>query len=57
MGARDAPIGQGKVDWKPLLETCESVGGTEWYIVEHETSSHPLKTIKECLDYLRSIGR
>jgi sugar phosphate isomerase/epimerase len=56
-GAPDAPIGEGKVDWIPLLDTYESVGGTEWYIVEHETSSHPLITIRQCLENLHKMGR
>jgi sugar phosphate isomerase/epimerase len=56
-GAPDAPIGEGKVDWKTLLATYETYGGTEWYIVEHETSSHPLTTIRECLENLHKMGR
>ena len=56
-GGPDAPIGEGNIDWKALLETYESVGGTEWYIVEHETSSNPLRTVKECLDNLHKMGR
>lgn len=53
----DAPIGEGKIDWKTMFEAYESVGGTEWYIVEHETSHNPLKTVKECLDNLHKMGR
>jgi sugar phosphate isomerase/epimerase len=53
----DTPIGEGKVDWKSLFEAYETVGGTEWYIVEHETSSHPLVTIKQCIDNLHKMGK
>jgi sugar phosphate isomerase/epimerase len=56
-GAPDTPIGEGKIDWKTLLETYETVGGTEWYIVEHETSKTPLQTVKACLDNLHKMGR
>jgi len=56
-GGPDTPIGEGKIDWNTLLTTYETVGGTEWYIVEHETSHNPLKTVKECLDNLRKMGR
>jgi sugar phosphate isomerase/epimerase len=56
-GGPDAPIGEGKIDWKTLLATFDEFGGTEWYIVEHETSHHPLKTVKECLDNLHKMGR
>ena len=56
-GPRGAAIGEGTIDWKTLLEAYETVGGTEWYIVEHETSSEPLKTVKVCLENLHKMGR
>jgi len=56
-GAPDAPIGEGKIDWPPLFEAYETIGGIEWYVVEHETSSNPLRTVKECLDNLHKMGR
>lgn len=56
-GAPDAPIGEGKIDWPPLFEAYETIGGVEWYVVEHETSSNPLRTVKECLDNLHKMGR
>jgi sugar phosphate isomerase/epimerase len=56
-GGPDAPIGEGKIDWNALLATYDQYGGTEWYIVEHETSHNPLKTVKECLDNLHKMGR
>jgi sugar phosphate isomerase/epimerase len=56
-GGPDAPIGQGQIDWTTLLATYDEFGGTEWYIVEHETSRNPLKTVKECLDNLHKMGR
>ncbi len=56
-GGPDTPVGEGKVDWKTLFEAYETVGGTEWYIVEHETSSNPLKTAKACLDNIHKMGR
>ncbi|HEX8916518.1 MAG TPA: sugar phosphate isomerase/epimerase [Humisphaera sp.] len=51
----EAAIGEGKMDWKPLIEAYQTVGGTEWYIVEHETSKTPLTTVKRCLDNLRKM--
>jgi sugar phosphate isomerase/epimerase len=56
-GPRGAAIGEGTIDWKTLLETYETVGGTEWYIVEHETGDQPLKSVKTCLDNLHKMGR
>lgn len=55
-GAKDAAIGEGEIDWKKLLELYETVGGTEWYIVEYE-NSNPLEKIKVCLDNLHKMGR
>lgn len=54
-GAPGAAIGEGKVDWKTLIEACQTVGGTEWYIVEHETGKTPLVSIKTCLDNLKKM--
>jgi sugar phosphate isomerase/epimerase len=56
-GAPDAALGEGKVDWKTMLEAYETVGGIEWYVVEHETSKTPLVALKKCIDYLRQMGR
>jgi len=56
-GSADAPVGEGRVDWKPLFEAYESVGGTEWYIIEHETSKNPMETVKACLDNMHKMGK
>jgi len=55
-GHKDAAIGEGEIDWKTLLDTFETVGGTEWYIVEYE-AANPLEKIKTCLDNLHKMGR
>ena len=54
-GGPEAAIGEGQVDWKAYLEAYTTVGGTEWYIIEHETSKDPLTTVKKCLDNLRKM--
>ncbi len=56
-GAKGAPIGEGTIDWKAMFEAYETVGGTEWYIVEHETSDKPLETIKVCLENMKKMGK
>jgi sugar phosphate isomerase/epimerase len=38
---RGTLIGDGKVDWPRLFAACETVGGTQWYIVEEESGQHP----------------
>ncbi|MCX7722015.1 MAG: sugar phosphate isomerase/epimerase [Verrucomicrobiae bacterium] len=50
-------IGEDKTDWAGVFEACESSGGTEWYIVEHETSKSPLDAIKRSFDALRKLGK
>lgn len=55
-GDKDAAVGEGKIDWKTYLETYETVGGIEWYVVEYE-HANPLEKIKVCLDNLHKMGR
>jgi sugar phosphate isomerase/epimerase len=56
-GPENAVIGQGRVPWSEVFEICETAGGTEWYIVEHETGPDPIGDIKGCLEGLRKMGR
>jgi sugar phosphate isomerase/epimerase len=56
-GPKGCPIGEGAIDWKALFAAYESVGGTEWYIVEHETGKVPLESVKACLDNLHKMGK
>ncbi|MBN1352891.1 sugar phosphate isomerase/epimerase [candidate division KSB1 bacterium] len=53
-----ALIGEGVVDWKRLFRLCESVGKTEWYIVEQENySMPPMDCVRKCLENLRAMGK
>lgn len=37
IGGRQAnAIGEGEIDWATVLETTHTIGGTQWYIVEHD---------------------
>jgi hypothetical protein len=54
----NAIIGEGEVPWAEFFEACETVGGTEWYIVEQETYAHPpLETIRLCFEAMRRMGK
>ncbi|HZK80136.1 MAG TPA: sugar phosphate isomerase/epimerase [Humisphaera sp.] len=55
-GPANAALGEGTIDWKTMLNAYESVGGTEWYIVEYE-HANPMEVIKKSIDYLHSLGR
>jgi sugar phosphate isomerase/epimerase len=56
-GGPEAVIGEDKIDWKGLFEFCETKGGTEWYIVEHETSKDPLDAVRRMFEAIRSLGK
>lgn len=38
---RDALVGEGEIKWAEVLAACESVAGTEWYIIEEESRAYP----------------
>jgi sugar phosphate isomerase/epimerase len=50
-------IGSGEVDWKRAFDICESVGGTEWYIVEDEAGPDSVERIQKCIVALREMGK
>lgn len=53
-----ALVGEGDVNWGQVFELCESVGGTEWYIVEQESYAYPpLECVGRCLQNLREMGK
>jgi sugar phosphate isomerase/epimerase len=54
-----ALIGEGDIPWKDVFAACESIGGTRWYIIEHETYAHPpLECVRLCLENVkRMLGR
>jgi len=56
-GPAGAAIGEGTMEWAPMFAAYESVGGTEWYIVEYEHTEKPLEKLQVCLDNLHKMGR
>jgi len=54
----NALIGEGDVPWGEIFRLCESVGGTQWYIVEQESYAYPpLECVDRCLQTLRGMGK
>ncbi|KPK66308.1 MAG: xylose isomerase [Planctomycetes bacterium SM23_32] len=52
-----ALIGEGDVPWDQVFQLCQTVGGTEWYIVEQESYAYPpLECVARCLENLRKMG-
>ena len=57
-GYDKALIGEGDVDWARCFDLCETVGGTEWYIVEQESYAHsPMECVRKCIANLRQMGK
>lgn len=56
-GPKGVPLGEGEVRWKEVFELCETVGGTQWYIVEHETGSKPIESVQACFENLKKMGK
>jgi sugar phosphate isomerase/epimerase len=54
-----ALVGDGDVNWPQFFQLCETVGKTEWYIVEYEAASDltPLESVDRCLQNLRRMGK
>jgi len=53
-----ALFGEGHVDWGSAFQLCETVGATEWYIVEQEGFAYPpMECVARCLQKLREWGR
>ncbi len=55
---RGLVIGEGDMPWKRIFEICETIGGTQWYIVEQEGFKHSsLESVEQCLANLRNMGK
>ena len=53
---KKAVIGEGDMKWEEFFKACETVGGTEWYIVEQESYAYPpLECVKKCLENLKRL--
>ena len=51
-----ALIGEGETKWDEIFKLCETVGGTEWYIVEQESYAYePLECARRCIESLRKM--
>lgn len=51
-----AMIGEGEMKWREFFSLCETIGGTEWYIVEQESYAFPpLECVRRCINNLRKM--
>jgi len=56
-GGPEAVIGEDKVNWKEVFAFCEGEGGTQWYVVEHESSKNPLDAVRRSFEALKAMGK
>lgn len=53
---REALLGDGEVKWPEVFAACETVAGTQWYIVEEESNAYPeLTGIEKSLANLKKL--
>ena len=51
-------IGEDDVPWDEIFNLCETIGGTEWYIVEYESDAYPpMESVSRCLKALKAMGK
>ena len=49
-------LGEGDAPWRAIFDAAESVGGTEYYLIEQEGSRFPaLETVQKCLDNYKKM--
>lgn len=53
---KEALIGEGEMMWEEFFALCETIGGTEWYIVEQERYPvEPLESVRRCRENLKRM--
>jgi sugar phosphate isomerase/epimerase len=56
-GGPEAVIGEDEVKWQEVFEFCETKGGTQWYVLEHESSKDPLEAVRRSYAALKKLGK
>jgi len=54
---QDSVIGEDKLPWKDIFAFCDAPGGTQWYVIEHESSKDPLDAVKRSFEALKQFGK
>jgi sugar phosphate isomerase/epimerase len=55
-GGPEAVIGEDKINWPAIFKWCQTRGGTQWYVVEHESSKDPMGTMRRSWAALKEFG-
>jgi sugar phosphate isomerase/epimerase len=56
-GDPECVIGEDKLPWPEIFAWCESQGGTEWYVLEHESQTNPIDTITRSYAAFKKMGK
>ena len=56
-GGPDSVIGEDKVNWPEVFAWCETKGGTQWYVLEHESSKDPITAVRRSYAALKEMGK
>ena len=56
-GGPDAVIGEDKINWPEVFAFCETKGGTQWYVLEHETSKDPVAAVTRSFEAFKKLGK
>jgi sugar phosphate isomerase/epimerase len=56
-GGSESVIAEDKINWPAVFEFCETRGGTQWYVVEHESSKTPLDAVARTFEKLKQLGK
>jgi sugar phosphate isomerase/epimerase len=56
-GGSEAVIGEDKINWPEVFAWCEGPGGTQWFVLEHETSKDPVDAVKRSFAALKKMGK
>jgi sugar phosphate isomerase/epimerase len=53
---KTAILGEGDVKWDEVFALCQTIGNTEWYIIEEEKDAYPpLEAVDLCLKNYRKV--
>ena len=54
----NALLGDDELPWKEIFNICETIAGTEWYIIEYESDAYPpLVSVEKSLEVMRRWGK
>jgi sugar phosphate isomerase/epimerase len=51
--AHFAPVGQGNIDWKAVLDTAQRLHINHYFVEQDNTYGHPIESIRASYEYLR----